>query len=317
MKERFVVTGGSGFIGSNVVRALNERGHEEILVVDETKRPNLDRIRYAEFIDKADFRAMVREDRLPRIKTVFHLGACSSTTVTDEAFLEENNTRYTRDLCEWCLKHDVRFIQASSAATYGDGSKGYSDEDENTPSLQPLNAYGWSKQRFDLQALEAGWYDRIVGLKYFNVYGPGEDHKEEMRSVVHKAYGQIMEKGRLGLFRSYRPEYRDGEQVRDFIHVDDAVAVTLFFHDHPEVSGLFNCGTGKARSWLDLGRAVFAAMGREAQIDFIEMPESIREKYQYHTEADLAKLRRAGYDKPFLSLEEGVSRYVREYLSGS
>jgi len=318
MSDPIVVTGGAGFIGSNLVAALNRRGHRAITVVDhlddDGKRRNLDRIDFEHYFDKAEFRESLHAGRIPPAAAVFHLGACSSTTETNEIYLRDNNTHYTRELCEWSLNTGARFIYASSAATYGDGSKGYSDDDAVTPTLEPLNLYGASKQWFDLWALETGAIQRIAGLKYFNVYGPGEDHKGDMRSVVNKAYAQVLRDGEIGLFKSYRPEYRDGEQERDFVHVDDAVAVTLFFYDHPEFSGLFNCGTGAARTWLDLAHAIFAAMDLPPRIRFIDMPESIRERYQYHTCADTRKLRAAGYRGAFLPVEEGVRRYVREYL---
>lgn len=321
MEERVIVTGGAGFIGSNLVKALNDRGVTDILVVDHLDKPgkrrNLELIRFREYADKAEFRQQLRAGKVPDARAVFHMGACSSTTETDEAYLDDNNYRYTRELCEWCLRMGARFIYASSAATYGDGSRGYSDGDSVTPTLQPLNGYGKSKLKFDLWALTSGAIQRVAGLKYFNVYGPGEDHKGAMRSMVNKAYGQIRQSGECGLFKSYRPDYRDGEQDRDFIYVSDAVAATLFFYDRPEICGLYNCGTGIARTWLDLARALFAAMNRPAKIRFIEMPEEIREKYQYHTQADMTKLRRAGYAAPFLSIEEGVRRYVEDYLSGA
>ena len=241
---------------------------------------------------------------------IFHLGACSSTTERDADYLLENNYRYTRLLCEWSLQHGVRFIYASSAATYGDGSNGYSD---TTPlkELRPLNMYGFSKHMLDLWAQKHAYFDRIVGLKYFNVYGPYESHKGDMRSMVHKAYGQILQTGKVRLFKSYRPEYADGEQMRDFIYVKDAVAVTLHFLEHRQAGGLFNCGTGQARSWKDLMSAVFTAMKLVPQIEFIEMPEILRGKYQYFTQADMAKLRAAGYTAPFTSLEDAVREYVK------
>ncbi len=320
MSGRIIVTGGAGFIGSNIVRALNARGQDDIVVVDTlgegVKWRNLLGLAVEDVVDKHEFRDAVLCDALdPHVTAVIHMGACSSTTETDADYLLDNNYRYTRDLCEWCLRHEVRFIYASSAATYGDGSRGYVDDDAVTPTLRPLNMYGFSKQLFDLWALRRGLLERIVGLKFFNVYGPGEDHKGEMRSVVHKAYGQVLDDGKVRLFRSYRPEYPDGGQVRDFVFVDDAVAVTLFFLDHPTIGGLYNCGTGRARSWLDLARAVFAAMGREPEIEFIDMPEELRDRYQYHTEADLAKLRAAGYTAPFTELEEGVRAYVERHLA--
>ena len=319
MNKSFVVTGGAGFIGSNLVKALNDRGHDNIIVVDHIDKPekhhNLERIRFSKYYDKTEFREILLNNRVPKADCVFHLGACSSTTETNEEYLTDNNYQYSRDLCEWSLRTGARFIYASSAATYGDGSKGYSDEDVVTPGLEPLNLYGRSKQMFDLWALRTGALRDVAGIKYFNVYGPWEDHKGDMRSLVNKSYGQVVRDGKIALFKSYRPDYRDGEQDRDFIYVSDAVSVTLFFYDHPEISGLFNCGTGAARTWIDLALAVFAAMGIPPNITFIDMPESIRERYQYHTCADMAKLLRAGYNKPFLSIEEGVRRYVREYLA--
>jgi ADP-L-glycero-D-manno-heptose 6-epimerase len=319
MKPRIVVTGAAGFIGRNLVAALNARGRRELLLVDQLgtdeKWRNLVGLHFDQLLSPADFRARLRADVLPAIETVFHLGACSATTERDADYLYDNNTRYTRELCEWCLAHQVRFIYASSAATYGDGALGYSDRDETTVRLRPLNMYGLSKHLFDLWALEQGLFDRIVGLKYFNVYGPFEDHKGDMRSVVHKSYRQIAAGQDISLFRSCRPDYADGEQRRDFIYVRDAVAVTLHFAEHREASGLFNCGTGRSRTWLDLARAVYAAVGREPRIGFIDMPEALRAKYQYFTEADLTKLRAAGYRQPFHSLEDGIRDYVRSHLA--
>jgi ADP-L-glycero-D-manno-heptose 6-epimerase len=318
MAERFIVTGGAGFIGSNVVAALNGRGCDDILVVDNLdgglKQRNLDDLSYAAFMDKREFRAAFNGGTVEAPDAVFHLGACSSTTETDRDYLLDNNYHYTRELCQWCLERGARFIYASSAATYGDGARGYSDEHGLVPSLEPLNLYGESKQLFDRWALENGLLDRIAGLKYFNVYGPREDHKGDMRSLVNKAYGQILETGALNLFRSHRPDYADGEQERDFVYVRDAVNVTLHFYDHPEVSGLFNCGTGTARTWVDLAGALFAAMGRAPNILFVDMPPAIRDKYQYHTEADITRLRAAGYAAPFMSIEAGVKDYVRTWL---
>jgi len=317
--RKIVVTGAAGFIGCNIVKALNARGRDDIIVVDalghDDRWRNLAELRFADFLHKDEFRRRVLEDRPMGLDAVIHMGACSSTTETDADYLADNNTRYTRDLCEWCLRHNVRFVYASSAATYGDGSLGYADDADLTPRLRPLNMYGYSKQMFDLWALRNGLFDRIVGLKYFNVYGPHEDHKGDMRSVVHKAFHQILETGGVNLFKSYRPEYADGEQVRDFIYVRDAVDATLHFLDRRDVSGLFNCGTGKARSWLDLARAVFAAMGREPKIDFIDMPESLRPKYQYHTQSDATRLRGAGFTAAFTELEDGVRDYVQNHLA--
>ena len=301
-----------------MVKALNDRGQRDIVIVDhlgETEKwRNLVGLDFEDFRDKDDFLAELTAGRLPPVEAMIHLGACSATTERDASYLMENNYRYTRYLASWCLDHKVRFVTASSAATYGDGTLGYDDDPEIAPKLEPLNMYGYSKHLFDLWALKHGLYENIAGIKYFNVYGPGEAHKDDMRSVVHKAWGQIRETGEVKLFRSHRTEYADGEQLRDFIYVKDAVAVTLFFLDHPEASGLFNCGTGEARSWKDLVGATFRAMDREPNIVYIDMPEHLRAKYQYYTKAEMKRLREAGYDAPFLSLEEGVTDYVRGFL---
>lgn len=318
-KPELIVTGGAGLIGANLVAALNARGETDILVVDHLSHPhkkaNLGRLQFTDYMEKDAFRQAVAAGQIAAPRTVFHLGACSSTTETRADYLDDNNTVYTRELCQWALANDARFIYASSAATYGEGERGYDDDDRATPTLQPLNLYGLSKHKFDLWALEHRLFDRIVGLKYFNVFGSGEDHKGEMRSVVHKAHEQIMRNGVLQLFRSHRPEYDDGCQDRDFVDVRDAVGVSLFFHDNREPSGLFNCGTGKARTWLDLGRAIFAAMGREPQIEFVDMPEHLRGKYQYHTEALTHKLAASGCPVPSTPLEESVAHYVQTWLA--
>ena len=318
MSNKFIVTGGAGFIGSNIVSALNGRGEDDILVVDELgsdeKWKNLVGLRYSDYWERDALRFAVQHDTLGDIDTVFHMGACSATTERNASYLADNNYRYTRELCEWCINHGVRFIYASSGATYGDGSLGYSDSDDVTPTLRPLNMYGYSKHMLDLWALRHDLLDQIVGLKFFNVYGPREDHKGDMRSVVNKSYEQIVAGGEVKLFKSYDPKYRDGEQVRDFVYVKDAVNVCLWFHDNRKRSGLFNVGTGKTRSWLDLVHAVYTAMNRPPKVEFIDMPEHLKGKYQYHTQADIAKLQAAGYDEPFTSLEEGVRDYVQNWL---
>ncbi len=318
-KSLTVVTGGAGFIGRNLVAELNRRGEKNILVVDDLgsdeRWKNLRGLEFEDIWPSGRFREAFRCDQVPAAKIVYHMGACSSTTETNANYLLDNNYQYTRELCEWCLRREVRFVYASSAATYGDGSQGYSDADEATPTLVPLNMYGMSKQLFDLWALRHGVLGRIAGLKYFNVYGPGEDHKGDMRSVVHKAYGQIRETGVVKLFKSYRQAYKNGEQVRDFVFVQDAAAVTLFCGENHRASGLFNCGTGRARSWNDLAQAVFAAMGLEPRIEYIDMPPALQGKYQYFTQAEMGKLRAAGYDRPFTALEDGIRAYVQGYLA--
>ncbi len=317
--SKYIVTGGAGFIGSNIVAALNARGEDDILVVDilgkNEKWKNLVGLKYADYLEGDAFRLAVQQDVLGKVSAVFHMGACSATTEKDASYLVDNNYRLTRELCDWCLHNDVRFVYASSGATYGDGSLGYSDDDEVTPTLEPLNMYGYSKHMFDLWALRNGILNEIVGLKFFNVYGPREDHKDDMRSVVHKAYGQIQQEGVVKLFKSYNPAYKDGEQVRDFVYVKDAVDVCLWFAENRRASGLFNVGTGTCRTWVDLARAVFAALKRDPQIEFIEMPLHLRGKYQYRTEADISKLRSVGYDKPMTTLEDGVRDYVQTWLS--
>lgn len=318
-----VVTGAAGFIGRNVVAELNARGEEEILLVDELgkdeKWRNLVGLRYEDILSPEAFLGLIEKGGegggFADARSVIHLGACSSTTERDADYLLRNNYRYTRALCKWTQANRIRFVYASSAATYGDGSNGYVDSDALLPKLRPLNMYGYSKHMLDLWALKQGVFKNAVGLKYFNVFGPYEDHKGEMRSVVSKSYQQIRETDVVKLFKSYRPEYGDGGQMRDFIYVRDAVEVTLHFALQPfEASGgMFNCGTGKARTWVDLVHAVFAAMGLPPRIEYIEMPKALRGRYQYFTQADDAKLRRAGYKKPFTSLEDGVRQYVQEY----
>ncbi len=319
MSRPIIITGAAGFIGRNTVAALNARGVTDLVLVDQLgtddKWANLRGLEFEDLLAPAAFLALAESGRAPAPEAVIHLGACSATTERDADFLLENNYRYTRRLCEWTLGHRARFVYASSAATYGDGAQGYSDDDARLPALRPLNMYGQSKHLFDLWARKHGLLDRIVGLKYFNVYGPFEDHKRDMRSLVHKAYGQILARGWIELFESDRPDYAHGEQKRDFIYVRDAVDVTLHFTGNRATSGLFNCGTGQARTWLDLARALFAAMDRKPDIRFIPMPAVLRGKYQYFTQAETTKLRAAGYTAPFTSLEDGVRDYVQSHLA--
>jgi len=314
-----VVTGAAGFIGSCIVAKLNECGFEDIICVDHfhdgVKEKNLKNKKYAQYLDKKDFLDLVKQDNLDsRITCIIHMGACSSTTLQDAQYFDENNYEYTRTLAKWALDHNVRFIYASSAATYGDGSSGYKDDDETTRQCAPLNLYGESKQKFDQWVLDEGVTDKVVGLKFFNVFGPNENHKGDMRSVVAKAYQLVADKGQMSLFKSYNPEYGHGEQKRDFIYVKDAVDIVLFFKDNPQITGIFNVGTGEARTWNDLAESLFTAVGKQPVIEYIEMPEVLKKRYQYYTQADMAKLRNAGYNKPFTKLEDAVSDYV-QYLA--
>ncbi len=332
---RILVTGGAGFIGSAIVWALNRRGFTDIVVADfletdkkwhdavplslgaDEKRKNLAPLKFAEFIEANELRARlaVNPRAFGRIGSVFHLGACSSTTENNDAYLDDINLAYTTDLAAWALAENARFIYASSAATYGDGSAGMDDRAADLTRLLPLNKYGLSKHRFDQHAQQVGWLDRIVGVKYFNVFGPNEDHKGEMRSLVHKAVGQILETGQLRLFKSHRPDYRDGEQQRDFLYVKDAVEMTLHFAEHATAAGgLYNLGSGEANTWFALADAIFAAMGRPRNVEFIEMPAVLRDKYQYFTRADISKLRATGYTRPMTPLAEAVRDYVQGYL---
>lgn len=316
-----IVTGGAGFIGSAVVWRLNQRGEKDILIVDhldETEKwKNLVPLRFSDYLDRNAFIERIEKgDFGSRIRAIVHLGACSSTTEADAGYLMENNYRYTLRLAAWQEQHpNCRFIYASSAATYGDGAQGYRDDQATVHTLRPLNAYGYSKQLFDLYALRRGWLDRIAGLKYFNVFGPNEDHKGDMRSLINKAYPDARGHGRIRLFESYRPDYGDGDQLRDFIYVKDAVEMTLFFLENRRANGLFNIGTGRARSWNELAQAMFRALEKEPRIEYIPMPENLRDKYQYYTCADTERLRAAGCAHQCMTLEDSVSDYVRNYLA--
>jgi len=315
---RVLVTGGAGFIGSALVWALNRRGCDRIVVCDrlgtDARWRNLTPLRFADYVEADDLFPRLQSGALGKFDLVLHMGACSATTETNASFLIRNNYEFTRDLATWALGQKTRFVYASSAATYGDGSAGMDDDDGKLDQLRPLNLYGYSKHLFDLHAKRAGFLNRMVGLKYFNVFGPNEGHKGDMRSLVHKSTAQVQAGGVIRLFKSYHSDFRDGEQKRDFLYVKDAVAMTLHLAASKRAGGLFNIGSGKARTWLDLARAVFVALKRKPKIEFIEMPEAIRDKYQYFTQANLVRLRAAGYTAPVTSLEDAVTDYVRNYL---
>ncbi len=314
-----LVTGGAGFIGSAIVAELNTRGFEDILIVDilgkDQRWKNLRGLRFADYMEADDFSQMVSESDIEMdLEAIFHMGACSDTTEKDCSYLVKNNYEFSKLLAGWALEMDARFIYASSAATYGDGSLGFSDDEALLETLRPLNMYGYSKQMFDLWCKRQGLLDRFVGLKYFNVFGPNEYHKANMRSFVMKAFEQINETGGVKLFRSHRPDFADGQQLRDFIYIKDTVDITLFFLQQPQLGGIYNVGTGSARNWNDLAKATFAAMGKEPNIEYIPMPQTLQDKYQYYTQADISKIRAAGYGKDSISLEEAIGDYVKNYL---
>jgi ADP-L-glycero-D-manno-heptose 6-epimerase len=315
---RVLVTGGAGFIGSALVWALNRRGCENIVVCDilgtSEKWRNLTPLRFADYLEAEALQPRLQSGALGKFDLVLHMGACSATTEKDASYLSRNNFEFTKDLALWSLANKARFVYASSAATYGDGSAGMLDDESTLDTLRPLNMYGYSKQMFDQYARRAGVLDKIVGLKFFNVYGPNEDHKGDMRSLVHKSTAQVRAEGLIRLFKSYRPDYKDGEQKRDFLYVKDCVAMTLYLAATKKSMGLYNIGSGAARSWINLANAVFAALNQKPKIEFVEMPESIRDKYQYFTEANLGRLRSAGYQAPITPLEDAVADYVRNYL---
>jgi len=319
-----LITGGSGFIGSNLVAALSERGLGPLVVCDrmdsDERQANLAKHHVAEFVEPEALLSWLGENA-GAVKTIFHLGASSATTEMNYDFLLDNNFGVSLDLWRWCAEHGAALIYASSAATYGDGGLGFDDDNDIAAlsQLKPLNPYGWSKQLFDVQALllsEAGYRPRQwAGLKFFNVYGPNGYHKGGQQSVAVQLHDQISDQGRVRLFKSHHPDYEDGGQLRDFIWVGDCVDIMLWLHDNPSVCGVFNCGTGGARSFRDLALACFAAMEAEPAIDYIDTPKAIRDQYQYYTEAKMDRLRHAGYTKPFTSLEEGAARYIGDFLN--
>jgi ADP-L-glycero-D-manno-heptose 6-epimerase len=316
-----IITGGAGFIGSAMLWELNSKGEEDIIVVDNLgsttteKWRNLSGLHFADVIPIELFAELLERNALEGISTIIHMGANSSTTETDADHLLSNNFGYSKKIASFCLERDVRLIYASSAATYGDGSNGYSDAIEGLSSLRPLNMYGYSKHLFDRWAVKHHILDHAAGLKFFNVYGPNEYHKGDMSSVVYKAFHQIGETGSLNLFQSHKPDYRDGEQLRDFVYVRDCTKIMAWMIENPSATGLFNVGSGTPRSFNDLAAATFSALNRQPVINYMPMPETLRDKYQYYTSADITKLRQAGFSEPLTSIEEGIKEYVRHYLS--
>lgn len=317
----YIVTGGAGFIGSACIWKLNQSGITDILVVDHLSRSekwkNLVNRQYKDYIHKSVFIEQLLKGKFSGIEAIVHLGACSSTTERNADFLMENNFHYSRTLAQYAIERGIRFINASSAATYGDGEKGFSDDETVVPTLKPLNMYGYSKQLFDLWLLRENLSQHLASLKFFNVYGPNEYHKGDMCSVIYKAFFQVRETGKIRLFKSYRPEFVDGGQKRDFVYVKDCVNVIVWLLQHPAINGIFNVGTGKARTWNDLAKAVFTAMDVDRQIEYVEMPEHLKDRYQYFTAADMQKLTTAGCPVKFSRIEEGIRDYVTGYLQSA
>jgi ADP-L-glycero-D-manno-heptose 6-epimerase len=317
---QIIVTGAAGFIGSCLVGYLNERGYREITVVDDFSHPekaaNLEGKHFRRRVEREAFFDWLNTER-PAVDAFFHIGARTDTTEFDYSIHQRLNVEYSQRVWNYCAKNQVPLVYASSAATYGDGELGYDDDHESPFSLRPLNPYGVSKNEFDKWAVKHPVQPPFwAGLKFFNVYGPNEYHKGRMASVIFHAFNQINDSGEVKLFRSHKEGFKDGEQLRDFVYVKDVLKVCEWLMQHRPGSGLYNLGTGKARSFTDLVKATYAGLDREPHIRFIDMPEDIREKYQYFTEANMTKLQRAGYTDPFYSLEDGVGDYVRNYLVG-
>jgi ADP-L-glycero-D-manno-heptose 6-epimerase len=312
----YIVTGGAGFIGSAIVWGLNNLGIEDILIVDRLgsseKWKNLRNLKYIDYIEKSDFIEKLTNNNFVDVKAILHLGACSSTTEKNASYLIQNNFEYSKTVASYSIEKNIRFIYASSAATYGEGEKGYNED--NLLELTPLNMYGYSKHLFDLWSYKNKLSDKIVGLKYFNVYGPNEYHKKDMRSMIHKAFYQIKETGKIKLFKSYKKEYADGEQMRDFLYIKDAVKMTLFFLHKSDINGIFNIGTSEANSWNNLAENIFNAMNIKKNIEYIDMPEELKDKYQYYTKADISKIRSAGYNENNYSFDDAINDYVKNYL---
>jgi ADP-L-glycero-D-manno-heptose 6-epimerase len=318
-KSLYVITGGAGFIGSALLWKFNSMGIENVIIVDEPASPeklkNIENNRFIDYLDKDEFLELAKNNRLPSgIDTIMHLGACTTTTERDEQYLMDNNYHYSRILSESASRNGIRFIYTSSGATYGDGQLGFSDDDRSTSNLRPLNAYGYSKHKFDLWVLRE-MRQQVLGIKLFNVFGPNEYHKAEMSSVAYQAFQQIKKTKKVRLFKSYKSEYNDGMQMRDFIYVKDCIEILWQLFEKRTVAGLYNVGTGEALTWKELVTAIFSAMNIEPQIEYIEMPLEVRDHYQYFTEAKLDKLQSTGCTVPFHSIEEATKDYVLNYLN--
>ncbi len=315
---KIILTGGAGFIGSCTLSRLNSIGIEDVIVVDAVKDPssvpNLMGKKFKEYVGRDDLLPRLEKGQMNDVDLIIHLGACADTTQMDRQFLAQNNVSYSQRLARWALAQGKRFHYASSASIYGDGKNGYSDADESHPAYAALNPYGESKLEFDRWLIRENLPSKVVGYRYFNVFGPNEYHKGDMSSMVFKAYNQIRSTGRVQLFATTRDGFENGSEERDFVYVKDVLDVMTFFLEHPGRNGIFNVGTGKARSFKHLAEAVFAALGKTPDIAYVPMPPALRRQYQYFTQADLSKLRQAGYDRPFLPLEVSVADYVTRHL---
>lgn len=315
-----VITGAAGFIGSCLVARFNAEGLTDLVLVDDfskhEKDHNLEGKQFVQKVERSQFIQWLGENA-EQVRFVYHIGARTDTTEFNKAIFDKLNVNYTKDTWKLCAEHSIPLVYASSAATYGLGEHGYKDDESNIPLLKPLNPYGDSKNDFDKWALQQSKQPPVwIGFKFFNVYGPNEYHKGRMASVIFHAFGQIGKNGSMKLFRSHNPGYSDGGQLRDFVYVKDVVEVLYFAYHHDMKNGIYNLGSGKARTFLDLANATFKAMGLEPKIEFVDTPIDIRDKYQYFTEADMNKLIAQGYAKPFTSLEDGVQDYVQNYLEG-
>jgi len=315
---KIILTGAAGFIGSCYLRKLNELGFDNVILVDlpagAAGIANLQGKKFKDYLTRETALEGFEKNKFSDIDLIVHLGACSDTTEMDRAFLKRNNLEYSQTLARWALAHGKRFHYASSASVYGDGKNGYRDDDRELARFKPLNPYAESKHAFDSWLIEQKLTDQVVGFRYFNVFGPNEYHKGEMRSMVCKAVDQIKKDGAVRLFATSRPDYADGSEERDFVYVKDVNEVMAYFLEQTDKNGIFNVGSGRARTFKDLMLAVFAALGKQPEITFFPMPEKLRGQYQYYTEADLSKLRSAGYKKDFQSLEDSVADYVRSHL---
>ncbi|MCM8814463.1 MAG: ADP-glyceromanno-heptose 6-epimerase [Candidatus Omnitrophica bacterium] len=318
MKTFHIVTGGIGFIGSALIWKMNQMGIDNIIIVDSPGRQdswkNLLNLKFEDILSKDYFIHKIEQNKFKNsICGILHMGACSDTTESNTGFLLDNNYQYTKILAQWAIENRCRFVYASSAATYGNGPD-FSDSEERLPLLRPLNMYGYSKHLFDLWAYKNKVLSKVAGLKFFNVFGPNEYHKGDMRSVVVKKFFEIQNTGSAKLFKSYKPEYSHGEQKRDFIYIKDAVKMALFIYSNPSINGIFNIGTGVARSFNDLVRCIFKTLSKKEKIEYIDMPDSIKNSYQYFTCADISKIRKAGYKEDISTLESAIDDYIKNYL---